>query len=216
MHSNEERKKRVLIMTAIMIVLLIAVACEEHLIQRATSDYFQYESGNWWRLVGAVDTLIVEIEPLDTIRQQEVIPVSYNGVGHFVYEADDALYEYVSITYTFSGSDHEVIDDFITKIELPFVVGTSWHDSLYNTIDVSGQQIAARHDLTGRVTDCQYNSLYDGDVYTIEISTSTLIQTPDTTINDSLSILEEYAPGIGIIRFLNDIDDYMVIDYQVQ
>jgi len=102
------------------------------------------------------------------------------------------------------------------RMELPFVVGTSWHDSLYNSIDVSGQQIAARYDLTGAVTDCQFSSVYDGDVYTIEIATITVIETPDTTINDSLSILEEYAPGIGIVRFRDDTDDYIVTEYQVQ
>jgi hypothetical protein len=191
-------------------------ACDDHIIQRATSDYFQYESGNWWRLVGTADTLVIEVESTDTIKQQEVLPVSYNGVGHFVYEADDALYEYVSIAYTFSGTEHQVIDDFIAKMELPFVVGSSWHDSVYNSIDVSGMQITASYDVTGTVTDSRYSTVYDGDVYTIEITTVVMIETPDSTVNDSVSVLEEYAPGIGIVRYRDDTDEYIVTDYQVQ
>ena len=202
--------------TAWILTCLLVAACEEHIIQRATSDYLQYETGNWWLLVGAADTFVIEVEFPDTIRQQEVLPVSYNGVGHFVYEADEALYEYVSISYTFSGTEYQVIDDFIARMELPFVRGSSWHDSVYNSIEVSGMQIAASYDVTGTVTDCRYSSVYDGDVYTIEITTLTMLETPDSTINDSVSVLEEYAPGIGIVRFRNETDEYIVSDYQVQ
>lgn len=192
------------------------LSCEEHLIQRATADYFQYEPGNWWQLIGEADTLFIEIELSDSILQEEVIPVSYNGIGHFVFEADEAVYEYVSVVYTFSGSEYLVIDDFIEKLELPLIAGNTWEDSLIGSIEVSGQQIVACYNLTGSITGCQYHETYDGDVYTIEIQSALRIETPDTLIIDSLSILESYAPGVGIIRFRNEHDDYMLTDFQVQ
>jgi len=216
MNSDMKERTRVSPILVGAIAALIILSCGEYIIQRATSDYFQYETGNWWQLIGEADTLFVEVETPDTMRQEEVIPVSYNGIGHFVFEAEEAIYEYVSVVYNFAGSDYLVIDDFIGRIELPLVNGNTWHDSLVRSIDVSGQQITARYDLIGTITDCQYNEAYDGDVYMIEIATALLMETPDTTIIDSLNILEVYAPGIGIIRYRDDTDDYILNDYQVQ
>jgi hypothetical protein len=201
---------------SVIAIILVCVSCDEHIIQRAASDYFQYEPGNWWRLIGTADTLYVEVESPDTIDQIEVIPVSYNGKARFVFEGDEALYEHISVVYTFSGSEYPVIDDFIARIELPFVNGNTWHDSLTGSIEVAGQEVTAQYHVWGSIIDCQYSDTYDGDVYTIEIMTRTQMVTSDTTVTDSVSVREEFAPGIGIVRFHSGTEEYFLTDYLVQ
>jgi hypothetical protein len=195
---------------------MFVLSCDQHIIQRAASDYFRYEPGNWWHLAGTDDTIYVEVEPVDTINQTEVIPVAYNGNARFVFEADEALYEYISIVYTFAGSEYSVIDDFSARIEFPLVNGNTWQDSLIGSVEVSGQSVNARYEVHGSITNCQYSETYDGDVYTIEILTRTLFVTPDTSIVDSSMILEEFAPGIGIVRVRDQTGDYVLSDYLVQ
>lgn len=200
-----------------MIAMIMAcVSCDEHIIQRAASDYFQYEPGNWWQLTGTADTLYIEVELPDTVGQTEVMPVSYNGHARFIFEDDEGLYQYVSVMYTFSGFEYPVIEDFIVRIELPLVNGNTWHDSLMGLIEVSGQDISAQCHVWGSIIECRYSDIYDGDVYTIEVTTRTHLITPDTTVIDSMSILEEFAPGIGIVRFQNGTDEYLLTDYLVQ
>jgi len=200
----------------LMIMTATIISCDVYIIQRGASDYFQYEPGNWWHLVGNADTLFVEVEALDTIGNTEIIPVSFNGYARFVYEGDEALYEHVSIVYVFSGSEYPVIDDFVERVELPLVNGNSWRDSLVGSIEVSGQQITGQYDVWGMIIDSRYSSEHDGDLYTIEITTRTQLVTPDTVITDSLRVLEEYAPGIGIVRFQDQTDEYLLTDYLVQ
>ena len=197
----------------IAIVLFGIVDCGNHIVQRAVEDYFQYHEGNWWQLVGTSDTMYVEVEPADTVLQKHVMPVSYNGIARMIHDADEALYEFISVEYTFAGSPFTVINDFAVFIELPMVKGNTWRDSLIDSLEVSGQVVHATYHVWGIVSDCAYDERHGGDVYTIELNSVLSVTSPDTAIIDSSAILEEYAPGTGVVRFRNETDDYLLDEY---
>lgn len=199
------------------ILLALFLFCSnDHFVQRTSRDYFFFEEGNWWRYASIDDTVLVEVEPPDTILQIEFFPVSFGGYTKYLAEEPDAIIEYVNILYNFAGDDYTMIDDFIMRIELPLVDGHVWEDSLVGSLDVSGQLIQAKYAVSGGVTEFTYDEDFDGDVYTIEITSIETLISPDTTVVDSNYIVEYYAPDIGLVRFDTEEGAYTLIDYEIQ
>ncbi len=199
------------------ILLALFLFCSnDHFVQRTSRDYFFFEEGNWWRYASNDDTVLVEVEPPDTILQIEFFPVSFGGYTKYLAEEPDAIIEYVNILYNFAGDDYTMIDDFIMRIELPLVDGHVWEDSLVDSLDVSGQLIQAKYAVSGGVTEFTYDEDFDGDVYTVEIISIETLISPDTTVVDSNYIVEYYAPDIGLVRFDTEEGAYTLIDYEIQ
>lgn len=199
------------------ILLALFLFCSnDHFVQRTSRDYFFFEEGNWWRYASIDDTVLVEVEPPDTILQIEFFPVSFGGYTKYLAEEPDAIIEYVNILYNFAGDDYTMIDDFIMRIELPLVDGHVWEDSLVGSLDVSGQLIQAKYAVSGGVTEFTYDEDFDGDVYTVEIISIETLISPDTTVVDSNYIVEYYAPDIGLVRFDTEEGAYTLIDYEIQ
>ncbi len=199
-----------------LVTLLFLLSCENHIIERAASDYFPFSEGNWWRYVSNNDTVLVKIEPPDTILQVECFPVSFGGYVKHLAKDSKAITEYINIVYNFAGDDYTIIDDFIMRIELPLVKGNAWEDSLVDSLNVSAQLIKAKYSISGRVTEYAYVDNFDCDVYTIELSTIELLTSPDTTLTDTSYVVEHYAPDIGLAQFENEDGEYTLIDYDIQ
>jgi hypothetical protein len=198
------------------LLALFLFCSNDHFVQRTSRDYFFFEEGNWWRYASNDDTILVEVEPPDTILQIEFFPVSFGGYTKYLAEEPDAIIEYVNILYNFAGDDYTMIDDFIMRIELPLVDGHTWEDSLVSSLDVSGQQIQAKYSVIGGVTEFTYDEDFDGDVYTIEVMSIETLISSDTTVVDSNYIVEYYAPDIGLVRFDIEEGAYTLIDYEIQ
>ena len=210
------RFKSVSGITYSLIVFLLMLSCD-NIIQKATSDYFPFTEGNWWRYVSNNDTILVEVEPADTILQRECVPISYGGAATYLAKDDEAISEYVKIIYNFSGLDYTIIENFIRRIELPLINGNSYRDSLIDSLNISGQWISAKYQINSVVSDTDYiDTLYSGDVYKIAITISQNLISPDTSIIDSTYVEEYYAPNIGLIRFVNTEGDYSLMEYEVR
>lgn len=201
----------------IIVGVFLLLSCDNHIIERATINYFPYEEGNWWHYLGDGDTLLVEVEPLDTLLQTEVIPVSFGGNIKYFVKDDRALSEYVKIIYNFSGDDYTIIENFITRIELPLVYDNVYQDSLIDSLNVFGQWVTAKYYTSGAVSAQTYtDSLYEGDVYLIELVTISQLISHDTTITDTIAVEEYYAPDIGLIHFHGEEGEYNLIEHEVQ
>ncbi len=188
-----------------------------NIIEHSVSDYFMYEEGNWWQFLSNGDTVMVEIEPPDTLLQRSCFIIGYNGDFMYLTEEDESIDEYIKIIYNFSGNDYTIIEDFIMRIELPLIDGNTYQDSLVDSLNISGQWITAKCRTSGSVTSETYvDSLYTGDVYKIQISKVEIVVTPDTSMTDSTALEEYYAPNIGLVRFVNDAGDYKLIQYNSQ
>jgi hypothetical protein len=197
--------------------VLLLTSCDNRIIERATSDYFPYEEGNWWRYLSNGDTVLVEVEPPDTLLQTEVIPVSFGGNITYFVKDDKALSEYVKIIYNFSGDDYTIIENFITRIGLPLIYDNVYQDSLIDSLNIFGQWVTAKYYTSGTVSAQTYtDSLYEGDVYLVERVTISQLISYDTTLTDTIAAEEYYAPDIGLIHFYSEEGEYNLIEYEVQ
>jgi hypothetical protein len=200
--------------TSILIILLF-VGCGDSIIQRASKDYFQYQEGNWWQMASDQDTMLVEIETIDTLLQIQCYPVSYGGYTRNLVKNPDAIMEYAIAVYNFNGEDHIILENFIERIELPLVDGNAWQDSLVDSIFVAGAWIKAKFYLQGLITGFENISGY-GDVYAVEINTIEMIISPDTMYIDTIGVVESYAPDVGLFRLENEDGIFDLIDYGVE
>ncbi len=196
----------------LLIVLLLVSCSDNYIIQRSSEDYFPLHTDDWWLYASTDDTVLVEVEPPDTLLQVECYPVSYNGVARYLAKYDESVSQYIHITYNYAGSDHTVLENFAVRIELPLVKGNAYQYYLADSVNVASQTIKGYYEITGLVVDYAYESDY-GDVYEVNITTLESLITPDTSIVDTTDITEYYAPGIGMIRFEDATGEYHLIDY---
>ena len=197
-----------------LIALLIVFCGDNHIVQRAAEDYYPLRADYWWRYASENDTVLVEVEPADTLLQIECFPVSYNGVVQYLTKSDYAVSKYVKKVYNYAGNDHTVIEDFVVRIELPFINGNSYEYYLADSIYVAGQLIKTEYRITATVIDFAYESDY-GDTYEINLLTIESMITPDTSIVDTSEYIEYYAPGVGMIRFVDGTSEYHLIEHNI-
>jgi len=198
----------------LLLALLIASCGDNHIVQRAAEDYFPLRADYSWRYASENDTVIVEVEPIDTILQVECFPVSYNGAVQYLTKSDNAVSKYVRKIYDYAGDDYTVIEDFVVRIELPLINGNSYEYNLTDSIYVAGQWIKAEYRITAAVVDFAYDSDY-GDTYEINLLTVESMLTPDTSIVDTSEYTEYYAPGVGMIRFVDGTSEYYLIEHNI-
>jgi len=201
----------------IFLFLIFFICCSNnHIIQRAASDYFPLVEGNWWRYVSSDDTLLIEVEPLDTILQTECFPVNAGGYVRYLTKDDKSISEYINIAYNFAGETYTIIENFIVRIERPLVEGNTYEDSLVDSLNLFGQWIKAKYHISGEISEYEYrNDFYEGDVYKLEISTTETLISPDTTITINNYVEEYYAPDIGLVQFVTEEDEYNIIGYHL-
>ncbi|MCK4941510.1 hypothetical protein KAS45_05405 [candidate division WOR-3 bacterium] len=196
----------------LLIALLLISCSDNHIIQRSSEDYFPLRAGDWWRYASTDDTVLVEVEAVDTLLLVECYPVSYDGVARYLAKYDESISQYISVIYNYAGNDHTVLENFLVRIELPLVKGNAYQYSLADSITVANQLIKGQYEIIGLVVDYAYESDY-GDVYEINITTVESLTTPDTSIVDTTDIIEYYAPGLGMIRFQDTAGEYHLIEY---
>lgn len=196
-------------------LILLFIHCgDNHIVQRAAEDYFPLREGYRWQYSSESDTILVEVEPMDTILQIECFPVSYNGRAKYIAKHDASISQYVLKLYNYAGTDYTLLEDFIVRIELPLITGNSYRYLLTDSILVAGQSITATYEIIGDVTDFAYDPEY-GDVYEIHIMTIETLIRPDSTYIDTTDITEYYGPGVGMIRFHDGADDYNLIEHNI-
>lgn len=197
-------------------LLLLLVYCGgNHIVQRAAEDYFPLREGYWWQYSSQNDTMLIEVEPIDTVLQIECFPVSYNGAVKYLARLDASISQYIIRLYNYAGTDYTLLEDFIVRIELPLVTGNSYRHVLADSILVAGQSIITTYEIIGDVIDYTSDPTY-GDVYEVHIVMIETLIRPDTTYVDTTEATEYYAPGIGMIRFGDGVNEYNLIEYNIQ
>jgi hypothetical protein len=199
----------------IALLFILIIACgDNHIIERAASDYFPLYEESWWLYSNGSDSVFVEVEPADTILQIECFPVSFNGNTRYLVKSYESVSQYVERIYNHAGTDYIVLEDFLVRIELPLIEGNNYHHVLRDSIYVADQLITAQYEVIGSVVDYAYESAY-GDVYQVEITTISSMITGDTAIADTSGAIEYYAPSIGMIRFSDATSEYELIEYSI-
>jgi hypothetical protein len=203
----------------VVVFAIMFVSCQDFIVERSASDYFPLSEGAWW-LYSRDDlynpmSILVEVEALDTIAQVECYPVNFADDTRYYAQDTKGISEYIEITHIFSANEYTVAQGFVRRLELPLVKGSTYTDSVFGSLDVSGDLIYAVHRVDGFVADFEDDDLY-GSVYRVSISAVTSISYQDSTVQNTIQVEEYYAPGIGLVRF--DIDDgsYRLIDYEVE
>jgi hypothetical protein len=200
------------------IVATVLISCDNRIIERAASDYFPIETGNWWRYsddnIYEPHQVYVEVESLTSVMNTDCYPVTYSGVVHYIARDKRAIREYKELIYDFEGDDYIVARSFLTRIQLPMVQGNGYADSMSDSVNVGGNFIYGKCRIDGLVSEYEDNNLY-GNIYKIIINTRETIIAPDTTIARTSSVEEYYAPGIGLVRFIDDEGEFNLSDYQL-
>ena len=202
-----------------ILFVVVLVSCQDYIVERSASDYFPLSEGNWWlysrdELYDPM-TILVEVEALDTVVQVECYPVNFSDGTRFYAQDSKGISEYVRIAHTFSGNEYTVAEGFVRRLELPLVKGSAYADSVFGSLDVSGELIYAVHRVDGFVIDFEDDELY-GSVYRLSISAVTSITYQDTTIQTTHQVEEYYAPEIGLVRFDMHDGSYRLIDYDIE
>ncbi|UCD05481.1 MAG: hypothetical protein JSV98_10300 [candidate division WOR-3 bacterium] len=197
-----------------LLIFLIIYCGDNHIVERAASDYFPLQEDSYWLYSSGSDSIFVEVEPADTILQIECFPVSYNGAVRYIVKSDESISQYFLKIYNHAGTDYTVLEDFIVRIELPLVKGNDYHHVISDSIYVADQLISARYEIVGSVVDFAYESAY-GDVYQIEITAIASMVTGDTSIADTSGVIEYYAPAIGMVRLSDATGEYELIEYNI-
>jgi hypothetical protein len=198
----------------LLITLIVLFCSDNHIVQRAAEDYFPLREDSWWRYASDSDTVYVEVEPADTILQIECFPVSYNGVVRYLAKSDQGVSQYIRKIYNYAGNDHTVIESFVVRLELPFMKDNSYQYFLSDSIYVASQLVRAYYEVNVTVVDYTYDSDY-GDVYEVDVMTIESLLAPATFLIDTTEVTEYYAPGIGMVRFIDDTIEYRLIDYNI-
>jgi len=200
------------------VIIAIFVSCDNRIIERAASDYYPIETGNWWRYsdneLYEPQQVYVEVESLTSVLNTDCYPVTFSGVVHYIAVDDWAVREYKELIYNYDGSDHTIARGFLTRIQLPFIQGDIYVDSVRDSIDVGGISIQGTCRVNGLVSAYEGNSLY-GSVYKVIITTTETIVLPDTTFTNASSVEEYYAPGVGLMKFVNDEGEFNLSDFQL-
>ncbi|UCC11151.1 MAG: hypothetical protein JSW02_07260 [candidate division WOR-3 bacterium] len=203
----------------VVVFTVMFVSCQDYIVERSASDYFPLSEGDWWQysrddLYNPM-TILVEVEALDTIVQVACYPVNFSDDTRYYAKDSKGISEYVQITHTFSGNEYTIAEGFVRRLGLPLVKGAAYTDSIFGSLDVSGELIYAVHRVDEFVADYEDDDLY-GSVYRVSITAVTSISYQDSTVQNGYQVEEYYAPGIGLVRF--DVDDgsYRLIDYEIE
>lgn len=197
-----------------LILLLLAGCGDNHIVQRSAEDYFPLRADSWWRYAGVNDTVLIEVEPKDTLLGTECFPVGRNGATVYLADHAGSVAQYVSTTFNLAGEDYTVVEGFVVRIELPLVQGNTYQHVLADSISVAGQSIRARHEFTGEVVGYDLESAY-GDVYEVNIMTISYLAVDGNAVADTAVVTEYYAPGIGMIRFRDGTAEYELVEYNI-
>lgn len=198
-----------------LLILLLLVGCgDNHIVQRGSADYYPLRADAWWLYAGQGDTILIEVEPEDTLLGTACFPVSRNGVAAYLAEYAGAIAQYVAATYNFAGEDYTVFEGFVVRIELPLVQGNIYHHLLADSITVAGQSIHARYEVTGEIIGFDFEAAY-GDVYEVITTTIRLLSVDGNEVADTTAVTEYYAPGVGMIRFRDGTTEYELIEYNI-
>jgi len=198
---------------------LLFSACKNHIIERSANDYFPIKEGNWWNytnddLYNPV-SINITIEPPDTILQRECYPFNVSGEFHYYSKDQEGIKEYIKIIENYGGSDYTILEGFIFRLELPFVTGNRFVDSLVDSLDFFGQWIKARYVINVLVSDYQEDEIY-GEVYRVIINRYQTVITQDSTVSKEEYIEEYYAPDIGMIEFKNAEGRFRLKDFHIE
>ncbi len=207
----------------LLFISLIIYCANNHIVERAVSEYFPYQEGNWWCFLGDGETLLVDIEPLDTLLQRECFPVSFGGNVKYLSLSDRAVDEYIKIIYNVAGDDYTIIEDFIMRIELPMVCGNTYQDSLIDSLNIFGQWVKAKYCIRGTISQYKKldlpgysDTLYSDAGYKIELAIIYHLSSQDTLIADTTYREEYYLPEIGLVHFKDKERWYSLIEYNIQ
>ncbi len=200
----------------LLAVLITLVGCDNRIIERTAGDYFPFRDNCWWSYYNGQDTVFIEVLEPDTVLGIETMTVNFSGDMKRWIKSKGMIEEYVELTYYHTGIPYPVIQDFFVRNELPFVNGYVFSESMTDSITISGITVRAEFYFESRVVGYQYQETYDADVYQVSYQSVKTLDTPDSTVIDTAVWDEYYAPGIGIVRFVDNTGDYSLIDYQIE
>ncbi|MEO0160672.1 MAG: hypothetical protein ABIL39_01145 [candidate division WOR-3 bacterium] len=199
--------------------ILFTLSCTNHIIERSANDYFPLSVGNWWNYTNDdlynPQSISITIETPDTILGTHCYPFNISGEFHYYTRDEEGIKEYIKFTQNYGGNEIIVMQGFITRLELPFVSGNRFSDSLVDSCDFYGTWIKICYRIEGLVAEYRADKVY-GEVYKIIISKFHSITMPDSVSTGEEYLEEYYAPGIGMIEFKNPSGRFRLKDFHIE
>lgn len=194
--------------------LVFILGCgQDHIVLRATGDYFPLRIGNYWKYEDAVTKIprIVEVKADSVVFGRSCTVVEDNFKESYWIKSEGWVEKFIVNTITRYGDEDTLEQAYRVFYLLPFVVGNTWSDTFADTVVVLTDTIVFHHAI--EVTVAGIEDVNDfTDTYKVE-TVETQSQNDST---ETRATTEWLAPGIGIVKRVGEGVDELLIEYQVK
>ncbi|HDM90883.1 MAG TPA: hypothetical protein ENG67_06735 [candidate division WOR-3 bacterium] len=184
--------------------ILLSCSLPFGVIDRALSDYFPLETGNYWNYVTQDgDTISARIEGDTVILGDTAFIYTFGSDLYYFFKADNGIDRYYYFV-TYRGGDKVVLEKRIgSYLSLPLIDGYARTDSFSNTVVVVNDTFQCFHTVDLRISlvgDLSVGDRTFHEVYSAEITDSRRVDSPLGTSASERHEVLCLAPDVGIIR----------------
>lgn len=200
--------------SALLAACLIIIGCnEDHIVLRASRDYFPLKVGNYWRYE---DTLInssrvVEVMGDSAVLGRRCIVVEDNFKEGYWIKSEGRIEKFVAKTITLYGEEDTLEQAYRLYYLVPFIVGNVWSNTFADTVVVLTDTIIFSHTINGRVAAIEDVGNFS-DTYKVELL-ETIIENDST---ETIATTEWFAPGIGLVKRKQGGTEEVLVEYQLK
>ncbi len=194
-------------------VVFIFGCSQDHIVLRATADYFPFKVGNYWKYEDAVSKIphIVEVKMDSVVFGRSCTVVEDNFKESYWVKSEGWVEKFVVKTITRYGEEDTLEQAYRAYYLLPFVVGNIWSDTLADTVVVMTDTIIFHHAIDVTVAGIEDVNNFT-DTYKVEtVETVSQNDSTETTVTT-----EWFAPGIGLVKRVGEGVEEILIEYQVR
>jgi hypothetical protein len=195
-------------------LILLAFGCnEDHIVFRATSDYFPLRVGDYWRYQDTlgINPRFVEVAGDSAVAGRACIVVEDNFKETYWTKSEGRIEKFVVETVTLYGEVDTLEQNYRLFYLVPFVVGNRWGDTLTDTVVALTDTIVFSHAIDVTVAGIEDVGDFT-DVYKLEIFET-------ITQNDSMETIattEWFAPTIGLVKRVQGGSEEVLVEYRVK
>jgi len=201
-----------------------AAGCDgDHIVYRASSDYFPLRVGDYWRYADTVNSGSRIVEVLgDTVHGgRNCIVVADNFEPTYWTKSEGRIEKFVVVTTIRYGEVDTLEQAYRCYYLVPFVVGAAWADTFADTVVAVTDTIDVRHiievkvdglETVGGFTDGVFTDGAFTDVYRLDVSET--IAQDDSTV--TTNTVEWFAPTVGLVKRAQGGSEELLEDYTLK
>jgi hypothetical protein len=197
-----------------VVLFLLGCKLNDGVLRRASGDYFPLRTGSEWRYDRNGTTSIVQVQGDSIAYNYPTTVVLEDFAEQYWIKSEGLVRKFVNRVVNRGGTDYPLEQRYRQFYVLPFVEGQAWSDDFRDTVSVLGETIAYRHQIDGRVVGTTRVGVLAGDFsdcYEVDLNETTVINDSTAT-----SVTQEwYAPGIGLVKRIQDGEEQNLIEYHI-